>query len=73
MAESPDLNPVENLWHKIKEFVQREVRPTTKQQLIDGIKQFWATVGSQKCPKYIHHLSKVIPKVIEVQGEPTGY
>ena len=26
------------------------------------------------CPyRYIRHLAKVIPKVIEVHGEPTGY
>lgn len=52
MPESPDFNPIENLWHKLKEFIRREVKPTTKQQLIDGIKQFWATVDSQKCTKY---------------------
>ena len=73
VPESPDLNPIENLWHELKEFVRREVKPTTKQELIDGIKQFWATVDSCKCTKYIRHLRKVIPKVIEVKGEPTGY
>jgi len=73
VPESPDLNPIENLWHELKEFIRREVKPTTKQQLIDGIKRFWTTVDSQKCTRYIRHLRKVIPKVIEVQGEPTGY
>ena len=73
VPESPDLNPIKNLWLELKEFVRREVKPTTKQQLIDGIKLFWSTVDSVKCIKYIHHLRKVVPKVIEVHGEPTGY
>ena len=73
VPESPDLNPIKNLWHKLKEFVRREVKPTTKQQLIDGIKLVWSTVDSVKCTKYIRHLRKVVPKVIEVLGEPTGY
>ena len=73
VPESPDLNPIENLWHELKEFIRREVKPRIKDELIDGIKKFWATVDAAKCKKYIRHLRKVIPKVIEVNGEPTGY
>ena len=72
-AESPDLNPIENLWHELKEYIRRVTKPTTKQQLIDGILEFWETVNIPKCKKYIHHLKKVVPKVIEMNGGPTGY
>ena len=72
-AESPDLNPIENLWYELKEYVRREVKPTTKLELVNGINSFWATVDENKCCHYINHLSKVIPKVIEVNGEATGY
>ena len=71
--ESPDLNPIQNLWHELKEYIRREVKPTTKRELIDGILQFWRTVDVNKCCKYIGHLNKVIPKVIEVQGAASGY
>ena len=71
--ESPDLNPIENLWQELKEYICREVKPTTKHELIDGILQFWRTVDVNKCRKYIGHLNKVIPKVIEVQGAASGY
>ena len=66
--ESPDLNPIENLWHELKEYLRREVKPLHKQQLVDGIKQFWATVDVVKCCRYIKHLDKVVPKVIELLG-----
>ena len=71
--ESPDLNPIENMWHEAKEYLRRVVKPRIKQELIDGIVQFWETVDIAKCRKYINHLTKVIPKVIEVDGEATGY
>lgn len=71
--ESPDLNPIENLWHELKEYVRHEVKPTTKQELINGISSFWSIVDDYKCLKYIRHLKKVIPKVIEKAGGPTGY
>ena len=63
-AESPDTNPIENLWHELKEYIRREAKPKTKDQLIEGILQFWRTVDVNKCKKYIGHLKKVLPKVI---------
>ena len=43
-AESPDLNPIENLWHELKEIIRREVKPNIKDELIQGIIHFWRTV-----------------------------
>ena len=71
--ESPDLNPIENMWHELKEYVRREIKSKTKEQLVDGIKAFWRPVDVVKCKKYIGHLQKVIPKVIELDGRATGY
>ena len=86
--ESPDANPIENLWHELKvqiyhcmhtyyktmqEFVRREVKPTNKDELIQGILQFGATVNVSKCRRYIGHLRKVLPKIFELNGDATGY
>ena len=54
-AESPDLNPIKNLWYKLKEFICREVKPRKKDELVDGIKCFGETVDLAKCRKYIRH------------------
>ena len=72
-AESPDCNPIENVWHELKEYIRREVKPSTKAELTGGINEFWRSVDVKKCQKYIGHLRKVLPKVIEVEGGPTGY
>ena len=40
VAESPDLNPIENLWHELKEYIRREIKPKRKEELVDGIKEF---------------------------------
>ena len=73
-AESPECNPVENLWHELKEFLRRELKPSCKDELVKGICRFWEdSVDVARCGKYISHLRKVIPKVIEMKGRPTGY
>ena len=69
----PNHRIYENLWHELKEYSRRETKPKTKQELIDGIQSFWRTVDIPKCNKYISHIHKVIPKVIELNGSATGY
>ena len=71
-AESPDLNPVENSWHELKEFLWHEIKPKVKEELVEGIVTFWNTVDVPKCNKYIRHMCKVIPRVIELQGMLQG-
>uniref|UniRef100_A0A1X7U6S3 Tc1-like transposase DDE domain-containing protein n=1 Tax=Amphimedon queenslandica TaxID=400682 RepID=A0A1X7U6S3_AMPQE len=71
--ESHDINPIENLWHELKEYLRRVVKPKTKHELVSGILEFWDTVDINKCREYIGHLRKVIPKIIEQGGGPTGY
>ena len=72
-AESPDMNPIENLWHELKEFIRREIKPRNKEQLVNGIRSFWDTVDTRKCVRYIGHLRKVIPAVINKRSDATGY
>ena len=73
-AESPNnLNPIENRWHEMKEFIRREVKPHTKYELVNGIVRFWETVSVDKCRKYTGHLAKVLPRVIELNGDATEY
>lgn len=71
--ESPDMNPIENLWAGLKHYIRKVKKPTKKDELIAGIKEFWATVTPDMCNRYINHLYKVIPEVIRARGGPSGY
>ena len=53
--------------------MRREVKPKTKDELVQGILSFWRTVDVGKCRRYILHLRKVIPRMIECNGDATGY
>ena len=71
--ESPDANPIENVWHELKEVMRREVKPRNKSELVDRNLRFWQNMDKTKCQKFIHHLRKVLPKIIELNGAATGY
>ena len=74
-SESPDLNPIENLWHKLKFYLESKMKSQNKQELVDGIKAFWAERATEeKCAKYIDHvLKKVVPAVVEAKGAATQF
>ena len=51
------------------------MKPQNKQELVDGIKAFWAKRATEeKCAKYIDHvLKKVVPAVVEAKGAATQF
>ena len=71
--ESPDLNPIENVWGTMKEFLRKDYKPQGLEDLKCGIKKFWKRLTPAVCTRYINHIQKVIPAVIDKQGGPSGY
>ena len=71
--ESPDLNPIENVWASMKHHIRSKVKPRTKEQLVAGIREFWSKLTPEACQRYIFHMFKVVPKVIERHGMASGY
>lgn len=72
-ASSPDLNPIENVWSALKGNLRCVVKPKTKDQLFDGIVNFWESLKAEQCGKYIDHVHRVIPHVILNRGGPTNF
>ena len=72
-ASSPDLNPIENVWAALKDHLHRNVKPRTKDELVEGTVNWWELLTPQKCSKYIDHIHPVIPQVILNSGGPTVF
>lgn len=51
-ANSPDLNPIENLWDIVKRKL-RDARPNTLDELKAAIEASWASVTPQQCHRLI--------------------
>ena len=52
---------------------RRVIKPANKDELVQGIQQFWATVDVQKCRRYIGHLRRVLPRIVKLNGDTTGF
>jgi hypothetical protein len=72
-ASSPDINPIENVWSAMKDYIQRIVKPKKRDELVSGIRKFWESVSASQCSKYIDHIHRVIPHVILNRGGPTEF
>ncbi len=71
-ANSPDLNPIENLWGIVKKKM-RDTRPNNADDLKATVKETWASIPPQQCHKLITSMPRRIEAVIKTKGAPTKY
>ncbi len=71
-ANSPDLNPIENLWGIVKRKM-RDTRPNNADELKATVKETWASIPPQQCHKLITSMPRRIEAVIKAKGGPTKY
>ena len=73
-AQSPDLNPIENLWSIIKQRRAKKFgMPTTKIELIEQIFEIWGNIDSEIKKKLAESVPKRLNKVIENNGKQLNY
>ncbi len=71
-ANSPDLNPIENLWGIVKRKM-RYARPNNAEELKATIRATWALITPEQCHRLIDSMPRSIAAVIQAKGAPTKY
>ncbi len=69
-ANSPDLNPIENLWCIVKRKM-RYARPNNAEELKATIRATWALITPEQCHRLIDSMPRRIAAVIQAKGAPT--
>lgn len=73
-ANSPDLNPMEQIWYTLKDAVQhKRVRPSSIHAMVEIVKEEWANVGEDFLNKLCSSMPKRIQAVIDANGGHTRY
>ena len=71
-ANSPDLNPIENLWGIMKKRLQN-IAPKNKVDLISSIKSIWSCLDRKHCEPLVTSLPNRVRAVIKCKGDATKY
>ena len=70
-ANSPDLNPIEQMWGCMKEKLERS-KPRSIPALKRKIQQIWANVEEESVQKQADGMQKRLKSIIKSGGEFTG-
>ncbi|CAJ0940693.1 unnamed protein product [Ranitomeya imitator] len=71
-SQSPDLNPIENLWKELKTAVHKR-SPTNLIELELFAKEEWARISVSRCTKQLETYPKRLAAVIAAKGDATKY
>ena len=72
-GNSPDLNPIENLWTVLKYKVS-EKQPASVKELVDAIKAVWVhELSAEYCRSLVESMPKRLEAITKAKGGPTKY
>jgi transposase len=73
-AQSPDLNPIEHVWHQLKVAVNKcSIRPKSLDELWGVLQEEWAKITVDYINTLIDSMPNRVRAVIEAKGGSTKY
>ena len=73
-AQSPDLNPIEHLWHHLKRCLAAyEVEPKGILELWERVQKEWDAIPAEVCQNLIESMARRVEAVLKAKGGYTKY
>lgn len=71
-SQSPDLNPIENLWSILDQNVDKG-DVTNRDKLFEALEKAWTNIDSQHIKNLVESMPRRLQSVIEAKGGQTKY
>ena len=72
-SQSPDLNPIENLWRYIKVRLRGKPKSKSKDALLENINNIWDNIPQSMFDTFIDSMPHRVKAVLEAKGGHTKY
>ena len=72
LAQSPDLNPIENLWSEQDRSVDKRAC-NSEEELFECLKKAWANLDHGYLVKLIESMPKRCKRLVKNRGYPIAY
>ena len=72
-ANSPDLNPIENLWKVLKDRVQTHHRPKNVNEMKLALEREWENLSPEKLESLVATMPERMKAVVEAKGGATRW
>lgn len=72
-AQSPDLDPIENLWGYVKRRLGKLPKPKNKEELFQNVQAAWGSIPSSDCQKLVGSMPRRCKDVLRLKGSTTKY
>ena len=73
-AQSPDLNPIEHLWHHLKKKLwEYEQSANSVTELWERVQEEWEKIPKEECQKLIESMPRRLAAVVRAKGGYTKY
>jgi transposase len=70
--QSPDINPIENLWSLLETRI-RKCKCSSRQMLIENFNKEWDKIGQEVTASLVNSMPRRLQAIIDAKGIHTNY